>query len=137
MSTQALRPRTSRIRMGVAAVEFSITAPLLFLLLYAALELGHANMVFNSVEAACYEGARVGIVPGARANECRNAAQRILDIAKVRGATVTVTPASLNSTTDTVRVSINVPYTQTAIMPPIFTRLVTIRRNCELVREKP
>ncbi len=137
MSLQALQKRDQNARRGVAAVELVMTAPLLFMLLYAALELGHANMVFNSVEAACYEGARVGIVPGAKAAECQAAAQRVLTIAKVRGATVTVTPASLTTTTDAVRVSITVPYTSTAIIPPTFMRLVTINRQCELVREKP
>jgi len=106
-------------------------------MLYAALELGHANMVYNAVEAACYEGARVGIVPGASAAECQSAAQRILDLSNVRGATVTVTPGNLNTTTDTIRVNIAVPYAGTAIIPPTFTRLLNVDRGCELVREKP
>ncbi|MEZ6075910.1 MAG: pilus assembly protein [Pirellulaceae bacterium] len=59
------------LRSGVTTVEFAMTAPLLFMLLYAALELGHANMTFNAVEAACYEGARVGIVPGAKASSAK------------------------------------------------------------------
>jgi Flp pilus assembly protein TadG len=58
-------------RRGTAAVEFAMTAPLLFMMIYASVELGHANMVLNATEAACYEGARVGIVPGATADECR------------------------------------------------------------------
>ncbi len=134
-----MRKRTDNTgnRRGVAAVEFAMTAPLLFLMLYAALELGHANMVYNAVEAACYEGARVGIVPGASAVECQTASQRILDLSNVRGATVTVTPANLNTTTDTVRVNIAVPYAGTAIIPPTFTRLLSINRRCELVRERP
>ena len=123
-------------RRGVVAVEFAMTAPLLFLMLYAALELGHANMTFNAVEAACYEGARVGIVPGASAAECQAAAQRILTISKIRGANVTVTPANLNTSTQSVQVRVTVPYVATAIIPPTFTRLLTINRQCELVREQ-
>lgn len=123
-------------RSGVTAVEFAMTAPLLFLLLYAALELGHANMTFNAVEAACYEGARVGIVPGAKASECQAAAERILTISKIRGASVTVTPANLNTSTQSVQVRVTVPYAQTAIIAPTFTRLLTINRQCELVREQ-
>ncbi len=124
-------------RNGVAAVEFAMTAPLLFMLLYAALELGHANMAFNSIEAACYEGARVGIVPGAKAIECQQAAERLLGVARIRGASVTVTPASLTTTTPSVQVRISVPYASTAIIPATFTRFLTINRQCELVREKP
>ena len=113
-----------------------MTAPLLFVMLYASLELGHANMTFNAVEAACYEGARVGIVPGAKSVECQTAAERILEISKIRGATVTVTPASLNTSTTSVQVRVTVPYAGTAIIPPTFTRLLTINRQCELVREQ-
>jgi len=124
-------------RRGVAAIEFAMTAPILFLLLYAALELGHANMVLNAVEAACYEGARVGIVPGASAADCTTAAQRILDVSNIRGSTITVTPNNLNTNSDSVRVRISLPYSATAVIPPTFTRLVSINRQCELIREKP
>ncbi|MCC7337917.1 MAG: pilus assembly protein [Pirellulaceae bacterium] len=124
------------LRSGVTTVEFAMTAPLLFMLLYAALELGHANMTFNAVEAACYEGARVGIVPGAKASECQAATERILAISKIRGANVTVTPSNLNTSTPSVQVRVTVPYAQTAIIPPTFTRLLTINRQCELVREQ-
>lgn len=123
-------------RRGVTAVEFAMTAPILFLLLYAALELGHANMTFNAVEAACYEGARIGIVPGAQAADCQAAAERILAISKIRGASVSVVPASLNSPSTSVQVRISLPYADTAIMPATFTRLLTIDRQCELVREQ-
>ncbi len=124
-------------RRGVTTVEFAMTAPLLFLMLYAALELGHANMAFNAVEAACYEGARMGIVPGASAAECQASAQRILDLSNIRGSTVTVTPANLNTNSNDIRLQITVPYTSTAIIPPTFTRLLTINRQCTLTREKP
>ena len=124
------------VRSGVATVEFAMTAPLLFLLLYAALELGHANMTFNAVEAACYEGARVGIVPGANAAECQAAVERVLSISKIRGSNVTVAPADLSTSTQSVQVRVTVPYAQTAIIPPTFTRLLTINRQCELQREQ-
>ncbi len=124
------------VRRGVTTVEVALTAPILFLLLYAALELGHANMVFNAVEAACYEGARVGIVPGANATECQAAAERILAISNIRGANVIVTPTSLNTSTSTVQVRVTVPFAHTAIIPPTFTRLLTIDRQCELMREQ-
>lgn len=123
-------------RGGVAAVEFAMTAPILFLMLYAALELGHANMTYNAVEAACYEGARVGIIPGTQAADCRAAAERILAISKIRGASVTVVPANLDTPSPSVQVRITLPYADTALMPATFTRLLTINRHCELVREQ-
>ncbi len=137
MLTMKRGKNNKNMRSGVATVEFAMTAPILFLMLYAALELGHANMVYNAVEAACYEGARVGIVPGASALECQTAAQRILDLSNIQGATVRVTPANLNTNTQTVQVNIALPYAGTAIIPPTFTRLLNVSRQCELVREKP
>jgi Flp pilus assembly protein TadG len=124
-------------RRGATVVEFALTAPLLFMLLFGALELGHANMIFNVSEAAAYEGAREGIVPGASAAEVRAAAQRILDISNIRGAAIQVNPTNLAVDTDTVRVDITVPYAQNTLMPPFFTRGLTIQQSCELSRENP
>lgn len=122
-------------RRGAVVVEFALTVPLLFLILFASLELSHANMVFNVAEAAAYEGAREGIVPGATAAECQASAQRLLDIAKVRGTTITVAPADLTTDTDTIQVTISVPYAANSIVTPNFTNGMTIQRSCVLSRE--
>ncbi len=123
-------------RRGATAVEFAMTAPLVFLLLFAALELSHANMVFNTTEAAAYEGARQGIVPGASAADCVTAAERILAISRIRGATVSVTPADLQTNTNTLTVTITVPYAANTVVAPTFTKTLEISRACELNREK-
>ena len=128
-------PRQIANRRGAVAVEFALTAPLLFLLLFGALELGHANMVFNVTEAAAYEGARQGIVPGATAADCEAAVQRLLTIANIDGGTVTVTPANLETESDTIQVSIQVPYAQNTIITPTFTNGLNIQRTCVLSRE--
>ncbi|MEZ6075909.1 MAG: hypothetical protein R3C56_09600 [Pirellulaceae bacterium] len=47
-----------------------------------------------------------------------------------------MTPSNLNTSTPSVQVRVTVPYAQTAIIPPTFTRLLTINRQCELVREQ-
>jgi len=41
-------------RCGVAAVEFALTAPILFLFLFAALELGRMNMIRQTANNAAY-----------------------------------------------------------------------------------
>lgn len=128
--------RQAQTRRGATVVEFALTAPLLFMLLMASLELGHANMVFHATEAACYEGARTGIIPGSTAEECIAAAQQVLDISKIRAATIRVTPADLRVGSDSIVVSIEVPYQQNTIVTPAFTKGLTIQRRCELLREK-
>lgn len=122
-------------RKGAVAVEFALTAPLLFLILFGCLELSHANMVFNVAEAAAFEGAREGIVPGATAADAQQAAQRILDISRIRNADITVTPANLAADTETIQVTVRVVYAQNSILPPNFTRNLVMERDCILVRE--
>ena len=123
-------------RRGAVTVEFALTAPLLFMLLFASLELGHANMVFNVAEAAAYEGAREGIVPGADVASCQASAQRLLEISRIQGASIQVTPANLAVETDTIQVTITVPYARNTIVTPLFTNGLTIQRSCTLDREQ-
>ena len=123
-------------RRGAVVVEFAFTAPLVFLLLFGALELGHANMVFHVTEAAAYEGAREGIVPGASRDEVEAAVDRILQISNVRGATIEVIPADLNVLSNSIQVNIGVPYQQNTLIPPFFTQGLVIERGCKLTREE-
>ncbi len=60
-----------------------MTAPLLFIILFGALKLGYANMVWNVAEAAAFEGAREGIVPGATASEVEVAFNNLLGISNI------------------------------------------------------
>lgn len=132
-----LKSRPSRsARSGATTVEFAMVAPVAFLLLFGALELGHANMVFHSVEAAAYEGARKGIIPGANAAECIAASNDMLQLCGVRGATVTVEPAVLAPSDTSVTVRIQVPYRSNSIVVPFFTRSLEINRECKLSRER-
>ncbi|MCU0718910.1 MAG: pilus assembly protein [Pirellula sp.] len=123
-------------RSGATTVEFAMVAPVAFLLLFGALELGHANMVFHSAEAAAYEGARKGIIPGATAAECIAEANDMLQLCRVRGATVTVNPATLSPNDANVTVRVQVPYRSNSIVVPFFTRSLVINRECKLSRER-
>ncbi|MFN3194104.1 MAG: hypothetical protein ACE361_26585 [Aureliella sp.] len=65
----------------------------------------------------------------------RLAAQRILGISSIRGANIVVVPNDLSVDTETIRVEIQVPYSQNTLFLPFFTRGLNIRRSCELTRE--
>lgn len=127
--------RSLNQRQGAVAVEFAMTAPLLFLILFGCLELGHANMVFNVAEAAAYEGAREGIVPGATAADVTAATQRLLNISRIRASQITVTPNNLGSNTESIRVTVEIPYNENAFVVPSFTKDLIIQRECTLTRE--
>lgn len=126
----------STTRSGVTTVEFAVVAPVAFLLLFGALELGHANMVFHSVEAAAYEGARKGIIPGATASECVAAANEMLQLCRVNGATVSVNPTTLTPSDANVTVRVQVPYRSNSIVVPFFTSNLVIDGECKLSRER-
>lgn len=122
-------------RRGAVTVEMALTLPLLFLLLFGALELGHANMLHNTADAAAYEGARRGIVPGATAADCVQAAETVLRVAGVRDVNVSVNPSVIRSETSEIEVSIRIPYARNTVVTPIYTKSLTINRRCRLTRE--
>ena len=106
------------------------------MLVFGAIELGHANMVLNTAEAACYEGARIGILPGATVAECEQATLAKLTAVKISNATIEVTPSNLNTLSTSVTVKVTVPYSSNALTFPFFTKNLVIQRECTLTREK-
>ena len=95
--------------MGSVAVEFALVAPIFFLILFASIEFARVHMIQSSVENACFEGARRGIIPGANSAICKSMTESLLDLAKVHDYTVTVTPANFDATTDEITVTAVVP----------------------------
>lgn len=123
-------------RRGVAAVELAMTLPILFLFVFATYELGRANMMMHTVEAACYEGCRVGIVPGAESDDSNAAARSVLATAGIRNATIRITPSNLNQKSETVSVEISFKFKDNSIIAPVFMGDRSITRICEMTREK-
>jgi len=102
------KPKPSK-RRGATAVEFALAAPILFTFVFLSVEFARANMIFNTIENAAYEGARRGVVPGATKDDCDTAAQTLLDIVGIQNSTVTTTPIDENTTE--VTVTVDVPMT--------------------------
>lgn len=123
-------------RRGVAAVELALTLPILFLFVFATYELGRANMMMHTVEAACYESCRVGIIPGALTEESEAAARSVLATAGIRNATIRVTPSDLTQNSEKVSVEISFTFKDNSIIAPVFMGDRAITRICEMTREK-
>lgn len=123
-------------RRGVTAVEMAMSLPVLFLFVFAAYELGRANMVMHTTEASAYEGCRIGILPDSTAADCEAAARNLLATAGVRNATVTVEPTDLTTDTETVSVTISVSYSDNTILAPLFMSGQPMIRTCEMTRER-
>lgn len=100
------------------------------------MEFSRANMIRQSIENAVYEGSRRGIVPGATADDCRNAAQIVLNSISVNSAQVTVAPAVITRDTSEVTVAIAVPMNSNSWVAPLFFAGKTISNSMTLRRER-
>jgi Flp pilus assembly protein TadG len=129
------KQKSNQIRRGVTAVEFALTAPILFMFVFASVEFSNANMFRNSAENAAYEGARRAIIPGATVADAETAAQVILNAIGTQSATITVTPNPIDNSTPTVQVSINIPMDANGWITPVFFGDLNIQRSCTMNRE--
>ena len=136
LSAGKLRHHSARSRRGATAVEFALTASVLLLIVFAALEFARANMIRQAITNAAYEGARRGIVPGASVDSVRDAAQAIMRTALIRTATVDVTPSAITPDTEEVTVTISVAPDQNGWIPALFFAGRTLRGTSTLSREK-
>lgn len=59
----------SNANRGVTAVEFTLVAPVFFLMLFAAMEFAVAGTIRSTANNAAYEAARLLVVPGANSQQ--------------------------------------------------------------------
>lgn len=109
--TKFFRNRKRQQRRGALTVEFALTAPIFFLVVFAGIEFARIHMIQNAMENAAFEGARRGIVPGATASDCELVATNQVDIIGLKDVTVTITPPIIDATAESVTVEIQVPIT--------------------------
>lgn len=105
MTHRSLVVKHTRKRRGAAAVEFAMTAPILFALVLGAVEFSRANMLVHTTSIAATEAARRSIVAGATVNDVRLKALDELQTVGIVDASVEVLPTTL--TDDTTQVTIN------------------------------
>jgi hypothetical protein len=103
---------------------------------FAALEFSRVNMIRQTIENATYEGSRRGIVPGATADDCRNAAQLVLNTVSVNDAQIDVAPTVITSETSEVTVSISVPTNSNSWVAPVFFKDKTLSNSMTMRRER-
>ena len=130
------RPKKcTRNRWGAASVEFALCAPVFFFLVFGGIELSRVNMLIHTVESALLQGARRGIIPGATADQCRQAAQDVLDIGRIRSSTITVSPTTITDTTTSVSITVSVPLNANSYQASSLFLGKTILRTATLNRE--
>ena len=122
-------------RWGAASVEFALCAPVFFFLVFGGIELSRVNMLIHTVESALLQGARRGIIPGATADQCRQAAQDVRDIGRIQSSTITVSPSTITDTTTTVSITVSVPLNANSYQASSLFLGKTILRTATLNRE--
>lgn len=109
-----------------------MVAIVFFFFLFSCIEFGRMNTVRQTVNNAAYEGARKCIVPGATSSEGVAAAQAVLNAVGIVGATITVTPTTITSTTPDVTVKVSAPLNVNLWVQPVFLGSTTVASSCKL-----
>jgi Flp pilus assembly protein TadG len=117
-------------------VEFAIVAPIFFVLLLASLEFGRLHVIRHTADQAAYEAARTAMVPGAKASEAVDAANKMLAIVGARGAQVVVNPSVLGPDDAEITVTVDIPLNQNGWITPNFTKNAVIHAVSRLRAER-
>ena len=129
---QTHRSRFLADRNGAVTVEFALTASILFLFLFAALEFGRYNMLQQTATNAAFEAARQCILPGAAASDGQTAGLGVLTAAEITGGAVAINPSTITTTTSTVTATVAVPVSKNLWVAPIFCKAGTVTKSCTL-----
>lgn len=134
--TRRIAARPARPRRGVTAVEMALTLPILFLLVFGAIEFSRAHMLQHTTEIAATEAARQAIVPGATADDCRNTCMAELGVLGIVDAEVDVDPSVILDDTSQVTVTVNIPVNAVnqMVLPTWFYEN-TMRKSVTMQRE--
>lgn len=121
-------------RKGATAVEFAISVPILFLVTWGCVEMTRYNLVKNVANQSAFEAARIGVKPGATAQEVEDEARAQMRFV-CDDCDVVVTPSVITSNTNFITVDIQVDIRNQGLLiaryfdDPILQASFTIRRD--------
>lgn len=124
-------------RRGIAVVELALYLPLLLLLVFGSIDCCAMIYLDHSCCIAAYEGARTAIPKGAKDANVRAAVESILAARKVNNATITVSPASVETLASGTPISITVaaPCNSNAFIASWFFRNSSVSSAITMVKE--
>lgn len=127
--------RIRRKRSGATTVQIAIILPVFFMLLIGAYDATRVNMLRHTAQAAAYEGARRGIIPGATLQEITAECERIAKSCGAGEIEVQVNPQTITRDTPSVEVTVEIPLRKnTLIASPFFGR-IKLTGKTRLTRE--
>ncbi|QDT09243.1 TadE-like protein [Planctomycetes bacterium K23_9] len=136
LRNSASQPPTSRrsARMGAAVVELAVCIPILVIVVVATTDACTMFHVQQNLKVAAYEGARVGIVPQAEAENVSYQCESLLDAQGVNGFSIAMEPSDPGTLKagDYFTVTISADFKDNALVGGLFadktlTRSVTLR----------
>lgn len=135
MTNQKRNRKLSRNRQGAMVVEMAMCLPILFLLLFGCYEFARADMIRHNTEAAAYEGARTGIVPGATADDVRESVRFVLSTTGVGKFDVDINPATIQTRDPNITVTVTVRMRENTTLGLLFNENAQFIGRCQLSRE--
>ena len=117
-------------------VEFALALPIVMLFFWASLEFGRAAILQHAVDNAAYEACRIVIVPGGTNAEATTAANKILNIFKINGATVSVAPNPITDQTTQVTCQVSAPASSSMWGTPRFFGGKVLTGRSTLIAER-
>jgi hypothetical protein len=131
--------RPAKKRLGAAAVEFALVAPLFILLTFGILEYGRMVMVQQVLTNAAREGARAAVLDGATHASVTTKVNGYLTGASVPAGTVTVNPTEPSTAAlgEPVIVTAQLTFGQVSWLPrPMYISTARqLRASCVMRRE--
>jgi Flp pilus assembly protein TadG len=124
-------------RLGVAATEFAIVAPLMFMLVIGFIEVGRGLMVQQVLTNASRVGAREAITIGATQQSVSDTATDYASGASVGSISVVCTPSPTAAAAgDTMTVTVSVDYADVSWIPaPWFMGNTTLTASSVMRKE--
>lgn len=138
MTTKRRRSRFNPKRAGASAVEMSLVAGPLFLIVLGSIEFARGAMVAQGLEKAAREGCRVGVLEGATKSEVEAKVAQILQINGIRRHSVSVVPDPPSGAKlwGPITVRVSARYGDSSWLPvPRFLADKTLSAACTLPRE--
>ncbi len=128
---------SSNRRTAAALVEFAVVLPVIFLFFAGVIEVSRLLMLQHSTDTAAYEGARSAMVPGASSEDAKRAARALLTAARLKNATISVTPETITESTSLVTVTVELPVKDNTWLPPIWITSGVLQSSVSLITERP
>jgi Flp pilus assembly protein TadG len=129
-------PRTQKKR-GVAAAELAVCLPVVVLIVIATIEACSALFLKQSLTVAAYEGARTALADRTIPGSVQAAVNQVLTDRKVKGGTVTITPANIANLKpgDFVDITVSAPCNSNSVVPTTFYRGRTLQAKASMMIE--